>query len=375
MSTPNRVDSTPVVLGIALIIICFSPTRADATPQWVPIAGETPVFVQAEVPDPNGTCQTGCAAGKACVAGACMSCGGFGEPCCAGTCLAGSTCLGGCCGQHSFYDDFSQGPDTGKWVILDGEPDTPNYWRASNTTVGSGMLKLTAKVDSSGPYGYTSGSIATHQWFGYGRYRITAQVTAQPGLVPAFWFSGLNCSEIDVFEAGGLCAYSPAKVLFGHYPQTQPSSPGDACSPARQIDYEHTASASYALGFRVYELDWSQDRILISIDGVPMYLATSAIPTPPMQLLLNLNVEAGCKGWPFNQVIPGVTQFPSTFFIDKVEGWTPEPTCPVISSTGAWSSASDPSRSEPLSCVGDAGCIPPPSQTASPLEGAAARDM
>ncbi|NTX08055.1 family 16 glycosylhydrolase [Myxococcus llanfairpwllgwyngyllgogerychwyrndrobwllllantysiliogogogochensis] len=315
-----------------------------------------PVFIQVDAPDPNGTCQAGCAAGKTCVSGACMSCGGYGEPCCAGSCLAGATCLGGCCGRHTFYDDFSQGLDTGKWIVLNSEPNTDSYWRGVNTTVDSGMLKLTAKVDPTGFNGYSSGSIATHQWFGYGRYRITAKVTAQPGLVPAFWFSGHNCSEIDVFEGGGLCGYNPAKMFFGHYPQTQPEPGETTCKPARQVDYEHTAAVPYALSFRVYELDWSPNRILISIDGVPMYSATANIPPPPMQLLLNLNVEAGGLGWPENQVGTG-TQFPSTFLIDKVEGWTPALTCPVVSNAGAWSAESEPSRTWPLCChPGTDGC-------------------
>ncbi|MBZ4401167.1 MULTISPECIES: family 16 glycosylhydrolase [unclassified Myxococcus] len=343
-------------LGFALLVTYASPGWAQAPTKWVPITGDIPIFVPAKQSGPLGSCQNGCAMGQTCVEGQCMSCGGVGEPCCAGACLAGSTCLGGCCGQHSFYDDFSQGLDTSKWIVLDEPIGSDSYWRASNTTVSSGMLKLTAKVDATGYNGYSSGSVATQQWFGYGRYRITAQVSGQPGIVPAFWFAGANCSEIDVFEGGGLCGFDPKKMLFGHYPQVS-ILPGETeCRPARQKDYEHTASLAYSLAFHVYELDWRPDRILISIDGVPMYSSTVNIPTPPMQLLLNQNVEAAGRGWPHNQIDPLTTQLPSTFFIDKVEGWTPAATCPVISSTGAWTPASEPERAGPICCPGD--CCP-----------------
>ncbi|MBU8899114.1 hypothetical protein KRR26_26220 [Corallococcus sp. M34] len=86
--------------------------------------------------------------------------------------------------------------------------------------------------------------------------------------------------------------------------------------------------ASYAQSVHVYELDWRSDRISVSVDGVLLYTATSGITLGPMQLLLNLNVEAGGNGWASNQIIPGVTQLPSTLLIDKVEAWTPALTCP-----------------------------------------------
>ncbi|PIB36242.1 glycoside hydrolase [Reichenbachiella sp. 5M10] len=87
------------------------------------------------------------------------------------------------------------------------------YYRQENTTVGEGVLTITAKKESFQGREYTSSRLVTakKQEFTYGRVDIRALLPKGQGLWPALWMLGANyqtvtwpaCGEIDIMELVG----------------------------------------------------------------------------------------------------------------------------------------------------------------------------
>lgn len=84
------------------------------------------------------------------------------------------------------------------------------YYRAENTTVSGGALRITARRENFGGLQYTSSRIKTQgkRSWRYGRIEARMQVPMGQGFWPAFWMLGDNitsvgwpaCGEIDIME-------------------------------------------------------------------------------------------------------------------------------------------------------------------------------
>ena len=87
------------------------------------------------------------------------------------------------------------------------------YYREENTSVGDGVLTITAKKESFQGSSYSSSRIITEdkREFKYGRFDIRALLPRGQGLWPAIWMLGSNhdaigwpfCGEIDIMEMIG----------------------------------------------------------------------------------------------------------------------------------------------------------------------------
>ena len=167
---------------------------------------------------------------------------------------------------------------------------------------------------------YTSACVLTrgiHEWK-YGKFLMRGRIDVRPGLWPAFWTLGSargwpGCGEIDVME------YYDGTLLANVAWQGQRWQAvwDDAKYPLAQF------GENWADEFHVWELDWTQHTIKISVDGqvlneTDLQRAINEVPpgTEPFQephyILLNLAI-GGTRGGD-----PAETEFPARFEVDYV---------------------------------------------------------
>lgn len=166
---------------------------------------------------------------------------------------------------------------------------------------------------------FTSASITTsqkHAWL-YGRFEIRARVPTAQGTWPALWTLGSArewpaCGEIDIMEAykGAL----KANLAWGTGKRW--TAKWDSQSiPLAEL------GADWGSTFHVWRMDWTAERIVLSIDG--RVLKTTELSRTvnadgsnpfrePHYLLLNLAVGGDAAG------DPGATVFPQRMEIDYV---------------------------------------------------------
>jgi beta-glucanase (GH16 family) len=167
---------------------------------------------------------------------------------------------------------------------------------------------------------YTSTCLLTrgkHEWK-YGKFIMRGRIDVRPGLWPAFWTLGSargwpGCGEIDVME------YYDGLLLANVCWQGRRGRPAwdDTKYPLEEF------GPNWAAEFHVWQLDWNQHMIKISVDGrelseTPLDKAVNEVPpgTEPFQephyLLLNLAI-GGTRGGD-----PSETEFPARFEVDYV---------------------------------------------------------
>jgi len=169
---------------------------------------------------------------------------------------------------------------------------------------------------------YTSSSIRTrglHQWR-YGRFEMRGRIDTRDGLWPAFWTLGSRrpwpgCGEIDIMEyyRGLLLAnacWSSGKRWVAEW--------DDVKIPLREFK-----DPDWAKKFHIWRMDWSEDRIEISVDGkllntvdVAKAFNRDAEKSNPFRephyVILNLAI-GGTQGGD-----PSGTDFPARFEVDYV---------------------------------------------------------
>lgn len=225
-------------------------------------------------------------------------------------------------------EDHFADADSFNWVPWLGDvPDESGKviytYKAENISVGSDALVLRGDVGSKPPY-YQTGGIYSPRNFKYGRYSARVKMTNTPGVIPAFWLVSYHpaCGEIDIFEATGLKASDPRKVNTQHYYFPDLSK----CSGSTGIGAEWSADQDYSQGYHIFSAEWTSDYIAYSVDGVEKYRSTQRIPSVPMRVNLNTNLEPPTSGDPYiKNRINGNTVFPAEFLVDwvKVEQFAP----------------------------------------------------
>jgi len=151
---------------------------------------------------------------------------------------------------------------------------------------GKRLVLSVATVDDVRPL--RSGAIASARAFHHGRFEAVIKAAKGAGLVTGFFLHrDTPRQEIDVELTGD----NPRQMLVNVY--FNPGDDGAAMgfgyrgSPCR-IDLGFDATAD----FHTYAVDWLPDRILWSVDGVPVHERRSWDPTPiphlPMRLHGNL---------------------------------------------------------------------------------------
>ncbi|WEK03365.1 MAG: glycoside hydrolase family 16 protein [Candidatus Devosia phytovorans] len=159
--------------------------------------------------------------------------------------------------------------------------------------------------------------------FQYGRFETRLKVPAGAGLWSAVWLLGANiddapwpaCGEIDVVEH---VSAKPDRV-FGtvHCPEFFQDN---------GLSGDHVAAEPFTDGFHVFAIDWAEDRIAWSVDGLPYFevtrtgLESSWVFDHPFYVMVNLAVG----GWLGGDVSED-TRFPATLQIDYIRIYSSQP--------------------------------------------------
>ena len=212
------------------------------------------------------------------------------------------------------------------------------WYLPDNAQLENGVLKITARRETVGDFGYTSARITTRDRFAfkYGRIEASIKFPSGQGLWPAFWMlsqdspygSWAATGEIDIVEAANLDGQpGPGGVgggnnIFGtiHYGGEFPANEFSS------VDY--TPSEDVTGGFNTYALEWDEFEIRWYFNGILYAVQNSwfstAAPYPapfdqPFHILLNLAVGGDLPGAP-----NGSTPFPATMEVDWVRVYSGE---------------------------------------------------
>ncbi|WP_242130985.1 glycoside hydrolase family 16 protein [Aestuariivivens marinum] len=195
-----------------------------------------------------------------------------------------------------FFEDGA--PDPANWNYNLGaggwgNSELQTYTNTSeNVIVEDGVLKIIAKSDGSG--GYTSARIKTEslQEFTYGTVKVRAKLPSKQGTWPAIWMLGADfssvgwphCGEIDIMEQTG-------------------ANKNEVLATCHWYNASNSSTASYGLKttitnaasqFHIYEMQWDENFIRMSVDGTQYYeiALNSALPFDH-DFFLILNVAMG----------------------------------------------------------------------------------
>ena len=223
--------------------------------------------------------------------------------------------------------------NTDKWSVMTGDgsdygiPGWGNnelqYYRAENVRVNGGNLVITAKRESFGGKGYTSGRIRTlgkGDWK-YARVEFRAKMPLGQGMWAAIWmlpseevYGGWAASgEIDIVE----CLGHEPLIVHGtlHYGGEFPDNTSSG-------DFYTTDSWSFAQEFHDFALEWEEGEIRWYVDGNLYQTQTDwrssggTFPAPfdqEFHLLVNLAVGGNWPGDP-----DATTQFPQELILDYI---------------------------------------------------------
>lgn len=160
--------------------------------------------------------------------------------------------------------------------------------REVNSSVSNGTMKLVAKKETFTDQGvtkeYTSARLNSKFAFTYGKVEIRAKLPFGVGTWPALWMLGQNitepggfwndtngttpwpaCGEIDIMEHWG------SNQNFVQSAMHTPSSSGNTVNKGGQV----VPTASEA--FHLYTMEWTEDAIEFSVDGVVHYTYAPAV--------------------------------------------------------------------------------------------------
>jgi beta-glucanase (GH16 family) len=219
-------------------------------------------------------------------------------------------------------------PDRTRWTFdvggggwgnrqLEYDTDSPD-----NVSLdGEGHLVITARRESLGANGFTSGRIKTQGLFAqrYGRIEARVRLPSGRGVWPAFWMLGADfptkgwpgCGEIDVLEMRGQ---EPSVVLGSLH------GPGYSGGGALSARYRLT-EGRFDAGFHRFAVEWDPNRIRFLVDDEPFQVVPAAsvlargdwVFDHEFFLLLNVAVGGDFVGPP-----DAATPFPQSMTVDWV---------------------------------------------------------
>jgi beta-glucanase (GH16 family) len=237
--------------------------------------------------------------------------------------------------QLVWEDDFSgaagKAPDAKKWQYDIGIGPGNDGWgnqeleyytdRPQNVALdGAGNLAITARKESFGGRGFTSGRINTKGLFaqGYGRFEARIKMPWGPGIWPAFWMLGSNidkvpwpeCGEIDIMEYKG----QEPNVIYGSL-----HGPGYSGGSAITKSYGLTNNR-FDVDFHIFAVEWNEESIDFYVDDTlyqrlkPEDVKGKWVYNQPFYIILNVAVGGYFAGFPTAQ-----TPFPQTMLVDYVK--------------------------------------------------------
>ena len=204
-------------------------------------------------------------------------------------------------GQQLVWSDEFDGSgaiDTANWFHQTQLPDGGSWFngevqhytnRTDNSNVSDGVLNIIAKKEAFTDQGYTkqytSARLNSKFAFTYGRVEVRAKLPTGVGTWPAIWLLGRNINEAGAYwETQGYGAVGwPACGeidIMEHWGDNQnyvssaihtPSSYGGTINHGGQT----ISTASSA--FHVYTLEWTEEKMVFSVDDVVHYTYNPAI--------------------------------------------------------------------------------------------------
>lgn len=202
-----------------------------------------------------------------------------------------------------FADEFNVdgNPDSSKWTYDIGTGNggwgnqESQYYtsRTDNVKIEGGFLKIIAKKESYLGSNYTSTRLKTQGKFDftYGKIEVRAKLPVGVGTWPAIWMLGSNittvgwprCGEIDIMEHVGRRINWVSSALHTS------SSFGNTVNQAEKFISDATSA------FHIYAAEWTSEKIVFSIDGVPYYTYNPSTKngdtwpfTAPQFIILNI---------------------------------------------------------------------------------------
>lgn len=226
------------------------------------------------------------------------------------------------CNKPVFEDDFSAPAlNLQAWTIVQGKQgqsssartaDMEVYKAQAITTDRKGLhinLSRNASFES-GALPYTSGRIVSRQAFLYGYFEFSARIPKGRGLWPALWLRTppgppLN-GEIDVLEGYGS---HPSMIQSTLHPWKNGVEDRYYCSflstgitpqlVSSSCEHSiHPLPNDLSQEFHTYAVSWTHKAITWTFDGQPYFSVNSDIPTNPMVIVMNLQVNASHDGFP-----------------------------------------------------------------------------
>ncbi|MBL6081652.1 family 16 glycosylhydrolase [Belnapia sp. T18] len=199
-------------------------------------------------------------------------------------------------GNLIFNDEFSgTRVDPTKWPISYGGSTYWNgafRWDNSQVSVGNGMLDIGITKMADGSWATSGVSTTPNQWnpgfaFTYGKVEIMAKMSAEvTGMGPCFLLwpaaTGVWPPELDILETP-----KGDGMVTQHWPD--PVTGGDVYE-SYNYDIDLTQ-------WHVYGLEWTPDRVSMTVDGQVMHTYTQNIPTMKMTVGLQGHVGASADTW------------------------------------------------------------------------------
>lgn len=218
-------------------------------------------------------------------------------------------------------------PDAMNWELEIGtdwgnaqlEFDTDRPTNVS--TDGQGHLAIVAREEEYKGSSYTSARINTHGFFARyrGRFEARVKLPVGQGIWPAFWLLGENFSEVGWPECGeiDILEYRGQEPRLVHGSLHGPGHSGGNAITGRYV----LPSGQFNDDFHVFGVEWSDDRITWTIDGIRYQtIAKADLPENarwvydhPFYIILNVAVGGNFVGAP-----DASTQFPQTMLVDWV---------------------------------------------------------
>lgn len=209
------------------------------------------------------------------------------------------------------------GPDSGalyEQLFRPVENATPpnqelQIYDPDQVEIDGSRLRFTARRKQDGTY--RSGQAVSVLGFQYGSLTVRVHSVEEEGLFPAVWMLPLADSllpEVDIFEQIGResdAFYGVTHFLTWPTPQAAPVQERDYF----RWQFPGAAPESYTVRF-----DWTEDRMVWSLDGQVIAELTEYVPQEPMYLIMNLAVGGIWCGDPTPE-----TRFPAEFTVEILD--------------------------------------------------------
>ncbi len=223
---------------------------------------------------------------------------------------------------ETWYFESGNGSQYG---LTDWGNNELEWYLEDNATIDNGILKITAKEESSNNKNYTSARLHTRDRVAvrYGRIETRMKLPAGQGMWPAFWLlpqsnaygTWASSGEIDIMEAVNLGVndeYITHGTLHygGEWPNNVYSGSEKVVSIDNTLDFHE-----YALEWDVSEMRWYVDDVLFATQS-DWFTPAAPFPAPfdeTFYILLNLAVGGDWPGAPNASTI-----FPQALEVDYV---------------------------------------------------------